>query len=62
MGVMFLVVSGMVLRITGADNVSEGSDCTEVRREAEKEENSNLDCSWQLSLLICRKREAGWSN
>lgn len=40
--IIFLVVSGMVLRITGADKVSEGSDCTEVRREVKKEETVTL--------------------
>lgn len=51
MSLMFLVVSGMMLRVTGADSVSEGSDGTEVRREAERKESSYLDCSWLFWLL-----------
>lgn len=33
----FPIVSGVVLGVTGTDNVSERSDGTEVRTEAEKE-------------------------
>lgn len=56
MGLMFLVVSGMVLGVTGADNVSGGSNGAEVMREEKEKENSYLDCSWLLSPFATKRQ------